>query len=138
MNFVLIQWIIITPDLASGSSSVSFFYMSPSFFEHFFISWHKVMFQINLVLSPRSLPRMVFRKCVATLQGQAGPWYSHRRNDIHRALGMSGMPLFMGGRATHAASCVSLCMSHVVVPIGEPVLLGVSLIISPSREPLPV
>ena len=27
---------------------------------------------------------------------------------------MSGMPLFTGGRATHAASCVSICMSHAV------------------------
>ena len=26
---------------------------------------------------------------------------------------MSGTPLFMGGQATHSASCVSICMSHV-------------------------
>ena len=52
--------------------------------------------------------------CVATLQGQAGSWYLCRRRNIHRAIGMSGMPLFMGGRTTHAASCVSICMSHVM------------------------
>ena len=54
--------------------------------------------------------------CVATLQGQAGPWYLCRRKNIHRAVGMSGMLLFMGGRATHTARCVSICMSHVVAP----------------------
>ena len=48
---------------------------------------------------------------VATLQGQACPWYSCRQQNIHRAVGMSGMPLFTGGRATRAASCVSICMS---------------------------
>ena len=68
-------------------------------------------------------------ECVGMVQGLTGSWDSGRRNNIHGAIGMSDMPLFTGGRATHAASCVSLCMSHVVVPIGEPVLLGVSLII---------
>ena len=29
---------------------------------------------------------------------------------------MSGMPLFMGGQAMHTASCMSICMSHVVAP----------------------
>ena len=33
-----------------------------------------------------------------------------------RAVGLSGMPLFTGGQATHAASCVSICMSHVMAP----------------------
>ena len=42
--------------------------------------------------------------CVATLQGKAGAWYSCRQNNTHGAIGMSGMPLFMGGRAMHAAS----------------------------------
>ena len=34
---------------------------------------------------------------VAPLQGQAGPWYLCRQKNIHGAVGMSGMPLFMGG-----------------------------------------
>ena len=54
--------------------------------------------------------------CVATLQGQVGSWYSCRQKNIHGALGMSGMPLFMGGWAPHAASCMSICMSHVMPP----------------------
>ena len=53
-------------------------------------------------------------ECVATLQGQAGSWYSCTWKNIHRAVGTSGMPLFMGGGATHAASCASVCMSHVM------------------------
>ena len=45
-----------------------------------------------------SLPVLVVGLvCVFTLQGQVGPWYSHRRNNIHRAIGMSGVTLFMGG-----------------------------------------
>ena len=52
--------------------------------------------------------------CVATVQGHAGSWNLCRRKNIHGAVGMSGMPLFMGGQATHAASCVSICMSHVM------------------------
>ena len=56
----------------------------------------------------------IFHICVATLQGQAGPWYLYRWKNIHGALGMSGMPLFMGGQAMHTASCVSICMSHVM------------------------
>ena len=37
-----------------------------------------------------------------------------RRKDIHGAAGMSDTPLFKGGQSTHAASCVSPCMSlHV-------------------------
>ena len=34
---------------------------------------------------------------VATLQGQAGSWYLCRQKNIQGAVGMSGMPLFMGG-----------------------------------------
>ena len=34
--------------------------------------------------------------------------------NIHRAVGMSGTPLFTGGGAMYAASCVSICMSHVM------------------------
>ena len=51
--------------------------------------------------------------CVVTIQGQAGSWYSCTQKNIHRAVGMSGMLLFMGGQATHAANYVSICMSHV-------------------------
>ena len=29
---------------------------------------------------------------------------------------MSGVPLFMDGQATHAVSCMSTFMSHVVAP----------------------
>ena len=47
-------------------------------------------------------------------QGRAGPQYLRRWNNIHRAVGMSGMRSFMGGRATHGASCVSICVSHVM------------------------
>ena len=49
--------------------------------------------------------------CVVILEGEAGPWYSSRLNDIHGAIGMSGMPLFMGGWAMHTARCMSTCMS---------------------------
>ena len=52
--------------------------------------------------------------CVATLQGQAGSWYLCRWKNIHGAVGLSGMPLFMGGQAMHAASYLSICMSHVM------------------------
>ena len=65
-------------------------------------------------LSPLNLERA----CVATLQGQAGSWYSCRRKNIHRTVGMSGMPLFTGGQATQAASCVSAClMSWPLIPV---------------------
>ena len=67
------------------------------------------------MLVTRRLPDgRVDGECVATLQGQAGPWYSCRWKNIHGAVGMSGMPLFMGGRATHTVSCVSVCMSPVM------------------------
>ena len=49
--------------------------------------------------------------CVVTIQGLTGSWYSGRWKNIHGAIGISDMPLFMGGLATHSASCVSLCMS---------------------------
>ena len=52
--------------------------------------------------------------CVAILQGRAGSWCSWRWNNIHGAIGMSGVPLFTGGWARHAASCMSICMSHVM------------------------
>ena len=56
----------------------------------------------------------IYTDCVATLQGQAGQRYSCRWSNIHGAGGMSAMPLFIGGRPTHAASCVFPCMLHVV------------------------
>ena len=65
--------------------------------------------------------------CVATLQGWAGPWYSHRQNNIHGAVGLSGMPLFMGGRARHAA-CLSAC------PTSWPLLCSVA----PTMAPAPL
>ena len=80
--------------------------------------------------------------CVATLQDQAGSWYLCRWENIHGAVGMSGMPLFMGGQATHAASCVSICMSHVVAPApqhgthhGTCSLACVSSSLSPAGSP---
>ena len=82
--------------------------------------------------------------CVATKEGQAGLRYSHKQNNIHRAVEMPGTPLFTGGRATHAASCMSIYMSHVVAPApqhgnhcGTCPLSCVSLH-HPSRESLPV
>ena len=36
---------------------------------------------------------------------------SGRRKKMRRAMGMLDIPLFVGGRATHAASCVSLVRS---------------------------
>ena len=65
---------------------------------------------------------MKLRHCVATTQGLTGSWYSGRRKKMHRALGMSDRPLFKGRQATHAASCMSPCMSlcgtlHVTCPL---------------------
>ena len=57
------------------------------------------------------LKKMKFFLCVATVQGLAGSWYSRRWKNTHGAFGMSGMPLFTGGRAMRAASCVFPCMS---------------------------
>ena len=37
----------------------------------------------------------------------AGIWDSGSQKNIHRAMGMLDMPLFMGGQATHVASCAS-------------------------------
>ena len=48
------------------------------------------------------------------VQGLTGSQYSDRQNNIHGAVGMSGMLLFTGGRAMHAASCMPPFMSlHV-------------------------
>ena len=55
-----------------------------------------------------------YANCVATLQGQAGSWYLCRQKNIHRDIRLSAMSLFMGGRAMHAASCLSIYMSHVL------------------------
>ena len=42
-------------------------------------------------------------------------WQVHSRFEqwkkMHGAVGMLDMPLFTGGQATHAASCMSSCMS---------------------------
>ena len=45
---------------------------------------------------------------------------------------MSGTPLFMGGGATHAASCVSICTSPVVAPASyvAPIMAPVPLRVS--------
>ena len=68
---------------------------------------------IRILVSPNH-PIFSLISCVATLQSWTSSWYLCRWTNIHRAVGMSGMPLFMGGRTTHPASCVSLWMSHVV------------------------
>ena len=75
--------------------------------------------------------------CVATLQGPTGSWYSCRRKNIHGAVGMSGMPLFVGKQVTHAASCISICMSHVVAPVPSmaPIVAPVPLHVSHHHRP---
>ena len=35
--------------------------------------------------------------CVVTVKVWEGSWYSCRWKNFHRAIGMSGIPLFMGG-----------------------------------------
>ena len=57
-----------------------------------------------------------YTNSLVACQGLAGSWDSGRGKNIHGAAGMSDMSLFKGGQFTHAASCVSICMSHVVVP----------------------
>ena len=66
-----------------------------------------------------------------TIQGQAGSWYLCRWKNIHRPVGLSGMRLFMGGQATHAASCMSPCMSHIMALAPQCVS-----IVAPSRKSL--
>ena len=75
-----------------------------------------MMNSLNLTLSGKHFicSSILKDSRVATLQGQAGSWYSCKWKNIHGAVGMSGMPLFTGGQATHATSCVSICMSHVM------------------------
>ena len=60
-----------------------------------------------------------------------------RRKSTHSAVGMSGMPPFMGGQAAHAASCVSTCMSHVVAPASQraPIVAPVPLCVSHHWPP---
>ena len=82
-----------------------------------------------------SLGHLLRGWCVATLQGQAGPWCSCRWKNTHGAAGMSGMPLFTGGRATHAASCVSICMSHVVAPAHQCGPCSLACVSSSSSPP---
>ena len=99
--------------------------------------------RMNCVLRAHKC-KPTFAHCVATLQGQAGWWYLCRRKNVHGAIGMSGMPLFTGGQATHTANCVSICMSHVVALVPQhgthcdTCPLVSLIIITPSRELLPV
>ena len=58
--------------------------------------------------------------CVVTIQGLTGSWYLGRWKNIHGAVGMLGMHLFMGGQSMHAESCVPpccLCMAHCMSPV---------------------
>ena len=55
--------------------------------------------------------------CVVTVHGRASSWYSCRWKNIHRAIGMSGMPFFKGGEPRMLqAACppACLCVAHIV------------------------
>ena len=78
--------------------------------------------------------------CVASRQGQAGPWYSCRRKNIPELLGcLACLYSQVGEPSSLQAACLSVCLIHGSC---SPVWLlspCVSLIITtPSRESLPV
>ena len=51
---------------------------------------------------------IVNRDCVAIIQDLIGSQDLSRQKKMRRAVGMLAMPLLMGGRAAHDASCASL------------------------------
>ena len=86
-----------------------------------------------------------FTRCIATLQGQAGSWYSCRWKNTHGAVGISACHYSQVGEpCTLQAVCLSAClMSWTLLPSMAPIMAPVPLCVShhhcpPSRESLPV
>ena len=104
---------------------------------HYFSSWHGAAQSQCLERGPggpllfvHGAPLIDFvlsmpvRWCVAAGQGWTGSCDLGRRKNIHRAVGMLDMPLFKGGRATHAASQLPPawhCLALHGVPLEVPV-----------------